>query len=84
MMFHQGDLQSGIALAVKDTKSVVCFVRGMSSTSLSFPASISFCMWIILIPLRYADDTDESTLWENEYFDDEVIPTLKNKQQTNI
>lgn len=28
-MFYQGDLQSGIALAVRETKSVVCFVRGM-------------------------------------------------------
>jgi hypothetical protein len=28
MMFYQGDLQSGIALAVRDAKSVVCFVRG--------------------------------------------------------
>jgi hypothetical protein len=29
-MFYQGDLQSGIALAVREAKSVVCFVRGMS------------------------------------------------------
>jgi hypothetical protein len=27
-MFHQGDLQSGIALAVQQTKIVLCFVRG--------------------------------------------------------
>ncbi|KAE9980190.1 hypothetical protein EG328_000423 [Venturia inaequalis] len=26
-MFHQGDLQSGIALAIKQSKSVACFVR---------------------------------------------------------
>lgn len=27
-MFHTGDLQSGIALAVQNMKAVVCFVRG--------------------------------------------------------
>ncbi|KAH8703828.1 hypothetical protein BGW36DRAFT_92796 [Talaromyces proteolyticus] len=45
-MFYQGDLQSGIALAVRETKSVVCFVR---------------------------DDQDESTKWENEYFDGDIL-----------
>lgn len=28
-MFFEGDLQSGIALAIQQTKRVVCFVRGM-------------------------------------------------------
>lgn len=27
-MFFEGDLQSGIALAIKDSKLVACFVRG--------------------------------------------------------
>lgn len=27
-LFYQGSLQEGIAAAVKDTKAVVCFVRG--------------------------------------------------------
>jgi hypothetical protein len=27
-MFHKGDLQSGIALAVQQAKSVLCFVKG--------------------------------------------------------
>jgi hypothetical protein len=27
-MFHAGDLQSGIALAVQQAKSVLCFVEG--------------------------------------------------------
>jgi hypothetical protein len=27
-MFYEGDLQSGIALAVQQAKSVLCFVRG--------------------------------------------------------
>lgn len=39
IMFYQGDLQSGIALAVREAKSVVCFVRGMSVCSCRlFPA----------------------------------------------
>lgn len=29
-IFYQGDLQSGIATAMRDAKPVVCFVRGMS------------------------------------------------------
>ena len=28
-MFHQGDLQSGIAAAVQQSKAVLCFVYGM-------------------------------------------------------
>lgn len=31
-MFHEGDLQSGIALAVKQSKAVFCFVHGMPHT----------------------------------------------------
>lgn len=27
-MFYEGDLQSGISLAIQQVKSVVCFVRG--------------------------------------------------------
>lgn len=29
-MFYEGDLQSGIALAIQQVKRVVCFVRGKS------------------------------------------------------
>ncbi|KAF4541387.1 UBX domain-containing protein [Lasiodiplodia theobromae] len=32
-MFHQGDLQSGISLALQQAKSVVCFVRDASEES---------------------------------------------------
>ena len=28
VMFYDGDLKSGIALALKDSKYVACFVRG--------------------------------------------------------
>jgi hypothetical protein len=30
-MFHDGDLQSGIALAIQQSKSVACFVRGLQN-----------------------------------------------------
>lgn len=30
MMFFDGDLQSGIALALSESKSVACFVKGVS------------------------------------------------------
>lgn len=33
-MFYEGDLQSGIALAIQESKLVACFVRGEDSTSL--------------------------------------------------
>lgn len=29
-MFYEGDLQSGITLAVSEAKHVICFVRGLS------------------------------------------------------
>ena len=29
-MFFDGDLQSGIALALRENKSVACFVKGVS------------------------------------------------------
>ncbi|EED13912.1 UBX domain protein [Talaromyces stipitatus ATCC 10500] len=48
-MFYQGDLQSGIATAMREAKPVVCFVR---------------------------DDHEESTTWENEYFDNDELRGL--------
>ena len=35
-MFYDGDLQSGIASAIKDSKAVVCFVRGDDHVSSRF------------------------------------------------
>ena len=32
-MFHVGDLQSGIALAVQQSKAVLCFVHGLVANS---------------------------------------------------
>lgn len=41
MMFHEGDLQSGIALAVQEGKAVVCFVRGKFTRLLSGPTVLN-------------------------------------------
>ena len=35
-MFFEGDLQSGIALAIQQAKRVVCFVRGRLDTMLCY------------------------------------------------
>ena len=40
-MFHQGDLQSGIALAVQQAKMVLCFVKDQSSTSQDWEGVLS-------------------------------------------
>ncbi|KAK8154999.1 hypothetical protein BKA80DRAFT_282458 [Phyllosticta citrichinensis] len=38
-MFHQGDLQSGISLALQQSKSVACFVTGASLSTAARPCS---------------------------------------------
>jgi len=58
-MFHQGDLQSGISLAIQEQKLVACFVRKGSLT-----LSVNLYMTD-----RYADDDKESTTWENDWFE---------------
>ncbi len=37
-MFYEGDLQSGITLAIQQAKLVVCFVHGACSSILPHPA----------------------------------------------
>src|ERR1700738_961877 len=41
IMFYEGDLQSGIALAVQQAKAVLCFVKDESSTSEQWEAVLS-------------------------------------------
>jgi len=67
-MFYVGDLQSGIALALAESKLVACFVRSeLLQRSSTFskadgsPLSIN------------QDESEESSLWENRFLvDDEV------------
>ena len=40
-MFYQGSLQDGISLAVKETKAVVCFIRGWFIHSLKLTLMVS-------------------------------------------
>ena len=62
-MFHEGDLQSGIAKAVADSKAVLCFVHGMSSHRLPwFP----WRKWTDMTDYDL-DGSELSQLWEDEY-----------------
>lgn len=67
-MFYQGDLQSGIATAMREAKPVVCFIRGMSLIVSSFKLHIC-----ILTRDLCTDDQEESTTWEDEYFNSEEV-----------
>ncbi|KAK0661580.1 hypothetical protein QBC41DRAFT_36490 [Cercophora samala] len=67
MAFFQGSLQEGIGAALQQSKSVVCFVTGVS---------------LVLFPIWYQvadcipDEQDESQTWENEYLKAEEIVDL--------
>ena len=64
-MFHTGDLQSGIALAVRDSKSVICFVRGKHPKQNGlFAAEYSI-----------TDDSPTSQQWERDFLNDEEVIT---------
>jgi len=43
-MFYDGDLQSGIALALKDSKSVACFVKGPPISYLTWIHPLTACI----------------------------------------
>ncbi|KAJ5692179.1 hypothetical protein N7462_001602 [Penicillium macrosclerotiorum] len=71
-MFFQGTLQDGIALAVRETKAVVCFVRGQYLPASHDPSSSDRA--------SCADDATLSSTWEEEYFlDDELAQALDAK-----
>jgi hypothetical protein len=59
-MFHQGDLQSGIASAMQQSKAVLCFVHGL--LNLRWSASKTDAC---------SDDTTNSQAWENTILNDE-------------
>lgn len=69
-MFHQGDLQSGIALAIQQSKSVACFVRGTRSTPSCVDESTH--------SNRTLDDDRESSEWENEWLQEEQVRGANN------
>lgn len=61
-MFHHGDLQSGIALAVEQSKAVLCFVHGIPSV---LPRANDS-------KLTSSDDSDTSKQWEDVLEDEPV------------
>lgn len=69
-MFHQGDLQSGIGLAVQQAKAVLCFVNGMYSAFLEHLHSTSSLN-------DRPDGSDVSKQWESILLDDAVCLLCK-------
>lgn len=65
-MFHEGDLQSGIALALQESKRVICFVSGRDPRSRRV-------MYANADNAPDLDDEEESKTWENEYLADEEV-----------
>ncbi|KAL2401028.1 hypothetical protein ABEF95_000008, partial [Exophiala dermatitidis] len=64
-MFHDGDLQSGIALALRDSKAVLCFVQDDSETSRQWEdvltdASISPAITAQAVALRLRAGSQEA------------------------
>ncbi|KAL2419543.1 hypothetical protein ABEF95_002551 [Exophiala dermatitidis] len=64
-MFHDGDLQSGIALALRDFKAVLCFVQDDSETSKQWEdvltdASISSAITAQAVALRLQAGSQEA------------------------
>jgi hypothetical protein len=71
-MFYEGDLQSGIALALAESKLVACFVR---SEFLQCSSIVSMADGSQLSIKQ--DESEESSLWENRFLvDDEVRSRL--------
>lgn len=64
MAFFQGSLQEGIGAALQQSRSVVCFVTGMSL--------VLFQIWSQVADL-IIDEQDESQTWENEYLKEEEV-----------
>lgn len=63
-MFHEGDLQSGIGLAVQQAKAVLCFVHGEIML-------LGFSLIHRLTESR-PDESDTSNQWESILQDDAV------------
>ncbi|KAG0650239.1 ubx domain-containing 7 [Hyphodiscus hymeniophilus] len=69
-MFYNGDLQSGIAKAVQQSKLVACFVWGIFHHVPRKPRVLTMC----------PDDSEESKLWENDYLQDGTLKSSLSNQ----
>jgi len=59
-MFHKGDLQSGIASALQQSKAVLCFIHGLFESAPSV-SKADAC----------SDDGEDSQTWEKTILNDE-------------
>ncbi|RKF60206.1 putative ubx domain-containing protein [Erysiphe neolycopersici] len=62
-MFYEGDLQSAVSEAVKESKLVACFVTA--------PTRLTDCLW------AFIDNGEESQLWETEFLQDHKVGRIK-------
>lgn len=60
-MFHEGSLQSGIALAIQEQKLVACFVRGKSGFAFAI-RNVEIANTVC-----WLDDGATSKTWEDEW-----------------
>lgn len=67
-MFYDGDLQSGIAHALSQSKLLACFVTGSRA-----PMFLLWHRW--LMSTVKLDDAQESLLWEEDYLQDDAVYT---------
>ncbi len=67
-MFYEGDLRSGIASALEQSKSVACFVAGQTETLSACPTPPDDFLLVL-------GEDAESVTWENEYLHDPEVPT---------
>jgi UBX domain len=65
-MFHQGDIRSGISLAVQQSKAVICFVYG--AFEMPYPTYYSY-----VITDACSGDDENSQAWENTIVMDEQV-----------
>jgi hypothetical protein len=79
-MFYQGDLQSGIAKALQESKLVACFVTGTVVTfNLYYPRFPNTSLDLYYLSLRdplltlWPDDGEESRMWENDFLEDPSV-----------
>lgn len=63
-MFYEGDLHSGIAKALQESKLVACFVTGMNSTKQRELPMLTACFKILVKRANYGKTT---SYWMNWY-----------------
>lgn len=65
-MYHDGNIQSGITLALRESKHVVCLVRG----AFYYRDQSHMARLLTRYPV---DDGEGSSTWEEQYLADEEV-----------